>query len=1341
MLWLASTDSWANPEGMTVVSGAAQATQQGTQLRVTASDGAFLNWASFNIGAGESTWFQQPSASSIVWNRIGDANPSQIYGSLQANGLVVLSNPSGFYFGPNAFVRAAGLIVTTCPIAPQQVGAGMDWSFSGPPPSIPIVNHGRIETDAGGSLFLIARQIENHGRLEAPGGTVGLVAGEEVTVSTRPNGLGLSARARLPQGAVNNQGQVVADAGRILLQGETVNQGGLVRANSLRERNGVIELVASDTVELGTGSLIQAVGGEEGISAGGEISVSSAKALRDTEGSRIDASGGRQGGHGGNIALSAPEIKTIKSSLEAPGGAASAGGSLAIASKNIALVGTAGAQTLVDTLQIGKDSAFSGFASMRLEAEGGITLKKDVAWNPAEVTQSDETGNTLTLRAGKDLKLETGAKLLAGDHWSLSLVAGAEPSATAAPESSQSAPGSQTVAGVGSVNLAGTAVIETGEGDIEIAAGKNVTVATGAIRTAGGGSIRIEAEAGNVDCGTNPNGFEFSRFILGYEVSRDLGGVSTMRGGDVFIQAGGNIQAFLPPQSGNGSTTDAGTGAFGAEPGNVTLKAGGNVSGHYVLRNGNGVIGANGDAGTASRPLALSLVKGGWNVEKATRILLQEVRNPNGMFNASRYYGTGSPPEANPMLFLFDYDPKASVRLVADAGIVLAGGSLPRASSGNQGLIFPPQLFLSAGNEGVKLGANVVLFPSPQGALEIRTTSGGNLGSSSPGTGRTIMMSDSDARQWANASSFSTHDFGQTLLHADNPTPVLVQVDGSVSDLTLILPKRLEMTVAKDISNTSIIAQNLKVSDHTLIQAGGQIGYRSYYTFLKLADGEAEPQLNLFEWAIDMSQLDQLPVWSPDPVLRVVAKKITYNPVTRRLGYAGRMTNEERDALLSMRVLRPDGSIEAAMFASPEVIAQLHAQSQDVPTAPGGGIEIRGPGTLDIRAASMDLGVSLGLASLGISPSGYQSEPNRALIAAMQGLKGAAINLELAGDLDLFSTTILSQYGGDITIRNCGNLNVGSQDRLTGSDLPRGIVTLWNGNITIETCGNVEVNGSRIASYDGGSVRITSLHGYVDAGAGGNGFVRVYKPYIDPETGEYRTVGVTIPGSGVLTASYPVVIPGQTEAPLGNISIETPEGDIRAGVGGIVQLALADNTSRDAEIYLHAGSTTPDGTVHRGNIVAVGSGIIGNRVRLEANGDISGLVIAQGAIDIQAQQNVNVTAIGQSTVNVSAAGSVSGTIVGVSSVNVAGQSIGATMISAAVNASGAVSATPGGTQAAAPAASTAGQAATQSAQEAVADATASQENSGTEEEEEKRKKGRAVLAEYVGRVTVILPGQ
>jgi filamentous hemagglutinin family protein len=265
----------AGPQGMTVGHGQATVSGSGGHTTINVSDRALLNWQSFNIGANESLNFVQPSSSSVVWNRINDPNPSQIYGRLTANGIVVLQNQSGFYFGPTAFVRVGGLLVTTSPGMPPDFAVGGTWQFNGPPPVAPIINYGDLRTEAGGSLFLISEKIENHGVLAAPEGKVGLYAGKEVLISERPDGRGLSAAVQLPSGAVDNTGTIQADAGQIALHARVVNQSGTIEANTVRERNGVIELVASEAVNLAADSRIEARGAEAKAANGGQIVIKS----------------------------------------------------------------------------------------------------------------------------------------------------------------------------------------------------------------------------------------------------------------------------------------------------------------------------------------------------------------------------------------------------------------------------------------------------------------------------------------------------------------------------------------------------------------------------------------------------------------------------------------------------------------------------------------------------------------------------------------------------------------------------------------------------------------------------------------------------------------------------------------------------------------------------------------------------------------------------------------------------------------------------------------------------------------------------------------------------------
>src|SRR5690242_6339687 len=72
----------ANPTGGTVTAGHATINTSGSQVNINqTSANAFINWQSFNVGAGETVNFNQPSANSVTWNQIGGANPSQIMGN------------------------------------------------------------------------------------------------------------------------------------------------------------------------------------------------------------------------------------------------------------------------------------------------------------------------------------------------------------------------------------------------------------------------------------------------------------------------------------------------------------------------------------------------------------------------------------------------------------------------------------------------------------------------------------------------------------------------------------------------------------------------------------------------------------------------------------------------------------------------------------------------------------------------------------------------------------------------------------------------------------------------------------------------------------------------------------------------------------------------------------------------------------------------------------------------------------------------------------------------------------------------------------------------------------
>lgn len=1316
----------ANPQGLTVQSGTATAVVNGNQLTITASHNAFLNWQSFNIAAGQTTTFIQPSAASVVWNRINDANPSQIYGNLTANGVVVLMNQNGFYFGPNSFVSAAGLVVSTAPFGPIDSSAGLFWQFTGPSPSASIINYGQLNVGRGGSAFLIAERIENHGRISASEGSIGLIAGQEVLLSERPDGRGLSATVKLPSGSVNNSGQLLADAGAIALQAQVVNQNGLVQANSIREHNGIIELFASEAVTLGENSILSANGDATAPSAAGQITIKSAGSFTDTAGSQINVAGGAAGGDGGFVEVSAPVMASIRSRIDGSASAGYRGGQLLIDPLDIVIgasgSGSAGSGTIgagdppvAGTLNLDVNSAFLGFSQITLQATRNITLASGVTWDLVASTGLSTPGSLLKLEAGNNITISSGASILAGDNWSVTLQAGRNFSLA-----------DTVTSGLGNILFSGNGSLQAQNGNINLLAGNNITVGSGHVRTVNGGNITATALGGSINTGTKANGFIFS--VAGYNVSPDLGGISTANGGDVTLTAGLDITSYLPVAG--GVQTDAGSGAFGAAPGNVTLTAGRDISGHYVVRNGIGTINAGRNAGTASRLLALSLVKGGWTVSAAQDILLQEVRNPNGVFNN---LGSSSSPWRN----LFDYDASAYTILHGGHSVQLRGTALPRyldAFSQNLPSIYPGSLEITAGAGGVILGNDVILFPSAFGNLAITTTDGGSLlGTKSTGLTQ-LIMSDSGKTQYRVAGDFGLADHASVPIHLNDPEPVRLDIAGDMEGILLGSPKRAEVNVGGDMVNSRFDGQNLHATDVTSINVAGDIINRNIFTSITT---DTAPNFTLFDPLLNLIYPPLIGAASG------IQNQFYYDATTKTLTFQGRMTGEQLQALLSLRVrtfdqngnpildLNGEPVTAPAEFITAAALQQLYAASQDVPTDPDTGYRIGGGGQFNLTANNMDLGATVGIVSQG---------PRANAALANYFTEGADINILLGGDLNMFSTKIASLNGGDIAIYADGEVNAGSRAFTISDSVARGIYTSGNSDVTVIARGDINVNGSRIAAYDGGDVLVRSLEGDVDAGTGGGGAATVEKIYIDPVTHQIRTYAPTIPGSGILATTFPPSLDPafpSSQVSVGNILVETPRGNIIASSGGIVQIPLNGIGNSLGTVTLRAGTRDANGNViYVGNIDASGSGVIGSTVKLEATGDIKGLVFARGNLDIDANRNVSVTALAGGNAAVSAGDTISGTIVGIGSVNASGTSVDASLLSQNVSASGDVSsAQQGFAQGNAAAGTSQSLASDDKAKEAAT------EKKSDEEEPAKKRQPGPRLAKTTGRVTVILPAK
>ena len=108
--------AFANPQGGVVIGGDATATigGEGTANVIINqfAENAVIDWQDFSVQLGELTRFVQPGANAAVLNRVLGGNPSQLLGSLQANGQIYLVNPNGILVGSQGSIDSQSFIAS-----------------------------------------------------------------------------------------------------------------------------------------------------------------------------------------------------------------------------------------------------------------------------------------------------------------------------------------------------------------------------------------------------------------------------------------------------------------------------------------------------------------------------------------------------------------------------------------------------------------------------------------------------------------------------------------------------------------------------------------------------------------------------------------------------------------------------------------------------------------------------------------------------------------------------------------------------------------------------------------------------------------------------------------------------------------------------------------------------------------------------------------------------------------------------------------------------------------------------------------------------------------------------
>jgi len=307
------------PTGGQVSAGAASISQTSNVMTINQSTNrAAVNWNTFNVGSQATININQPTSSSVLLNRVNSANPSQIFGQINANGQVFLTNPSGIHFAPGSSLNVGGLVATTHSISDADFMAGNDL-FNRDGATGSILNEGDLTAALNGYIALLAPEVRNEGVIIAQLGTVALAAGEtfELQFDSNNSLANIRVEPATVDALVENGNAVHAPSGLIILSAQAINtlQGGIVNntgsleATGLTNHGGVIRLEASDTITH-TGSInVDAAANSTGNGGTATIIASLGNPNSQTfvDGS-LSAKAGNLGGNGGFIETSASNI-------------------------------------------------------------------------------------------------------------------------------------------------------------------------------------------------------------------------------------------------------------------------------------------------------------------------------------------------------------------------------------------------------------------------------------------------------------------------------------------------------------------------------------------------------------------------------------------------------------------------------------------------------------------------------------------------------------------------------------------------------------------------------------------------------------------------------------------------------------------------------------------------------------------------------------------------------------------------------------------------------------------------------------------------------------------------
>ena len=510
------------PTGAQVVSGGVNINQSGANnlIIIQQSQSAIVNWESFDIGKNAFVDIVQPNIDSAMLSRVIGANPSEIFGTLNATGHLYLVNPNGIIFGKDSSVNVHALIASTLDIADSAFLSG-NISFHGDSEAA-VMNLGSI--NAKDFATLIGGKVDNSGSISVPGGDAALLAANAVIEVGDASG-----------------GKITLDLSG-LLGGTATNSGSIdVLSSSMQGGSATIlgeQVVVSGSVDASgtTGGGQVLIGGDY---QGGNSNLANAQSTNISGTISADST---FNGDGGRVIIWADGVTTFTGDLSATGSGLGSGGFAEVSGKKILNF-----EGLVDL------TSYNGQTGSLLLDPTNITISS-VASNTSIAT-SGSTVLEPSATAGSIISLSTLNTALASSNVTIQTSAGGG-------------------AEVGNISVdSGLAI--SGSNNLSIIADGDVTMISGSINL-GAGDLSVTA--GN----TRSDGtiLLFSSITAGDLVLIADDAIQITGAVDV-SNGGGTISGTVSQTAGsvtiNNITTPA-TISSSTNNGNVTIQGSGNLS-------------------------------------------------------------------------------------------------------------------------------------------------------------------------------------------------------------------------------------------------------------------------------------------------------------------------------------------------------------------------------------------------------------------------------------------------------------------------------------------------------------------------------------------------------------------------------------------------------------------------------------------------------------------------------------------------------------------------------------------------------------------------------------------